>query len=84
MKAITLRNIPMEISVKIQQQAASSGSSLNKAVIDLLTQTIGPPVVKPHRYHDLDWFIGSWTREEADEFDAALAEMRVIDPELWK
>jgi hypothetical protein len=33
---------------------------------------------------DLDDLAGSWSRDEADAFDRALAEQRAIDPELWK
>jgi len=37
------------------------------------------------QYHDdLDHLAGTWSDEEAAEFDAALAEQRKIDPELWE
>ena len=36
------------------------------------------------RYHDLDELSGSWAREDAEEFEAALREQRSIDPELWR
>jgi hypothetical protein len=39
---------------------------------------------KPQRNHDFDEFFGIWLKEEADEFDAALAEMRRIDPIEWE
>jgi len=32
----------------------------------------------------LDWFAGSWTEEQAREFDAAVADFEKIDEELWK
>jgi hypothetical protein len=48
--------------------------SADEEVIELLAERVG----------DLDRFIGSWTSEEAREFDEALAELRRIDPELWK
>ena len=35
-------------------------------------------------YHDLDHLAGSWSEQEAAEFDRALAEQRRIDPELWE
>lgn len=34
-------------------------------------------------HRDLDHLAGTWSKEEADEFDEALAEQRRIDPELW-
>jgi hypothetical protein len=27
---------------------------------------------------------GTWSKKEADEFDASLAHQRTIDPELWE
>ncbi len=33
---------------------------------------------------DLDALAGTWTRGEAEEFDAALARQRVIDRKAWK
>ena len=32
----------------------------------------------------LDEFFGTWTKEEAAEFDAAVAELRVIDESMWR
>ena len=46
---------------------------------EALGLTSGPKM----RQHDLDHLAGTWSQEEADEFDAALAEQRRIDPELW-
>jgi plasmid stability protein len=71
MKAITLRNIPPAVEKAIRARARQKKISLNQAVIELLQEPVG----------DLDRFIGSWTSEEAREFDEALAEIRRIDPE---
>jgi hypothetical protein len=34
-------------------------------------------------YHELAGLAGCWTREEADAFDLALREQRMIDPKAW-
>jgi hypothetical protein len=39
---------------------------------------------KPAINHDFDDFIGTWSDAEADEFNAALAEMRKVDPADWE
>lgn len=86
-KAITLRNLPPEIAKTIRKKAQKEGVSINKAVIKLLEEGMGPRNKakggKP-LYHDLDDLAGSWTQEEASEFDRALAEQRAIDTELWR
>jgi len=85
MKAITIRNIPPKIARAIRQKAERERISLNKAVISLLEDRVAPNSRRATvRHHDLDFLLGSWTKQEADDFDRALAEQRTIDPELWK
>lgn len=87
MKAITLRNLPAEIAKTIQRRAKEKKTSVNKAVIELLEESVGgkaPKKKEKARYHDLDHLIGTWTKEEAEEFEKLLAEQRTIDPKLWK
>ena len=86
MKAITLRNLPPEIAKTIHQRAKQKKTSVNKAVISLLEESLGkkPQKKEKVRYHDLDHLAGSWTKEEAEAFDKLIAEQRTIDPELWK
>jgi len=85
MKAITLRNLPPELEKRVEAKARELGLSLNKTVIRLLEEHLGPrsTPLAPQRCHDLDHLAGSWTAEEAEEFDRALDEQRRIDPELW-
>ena len=87
MKAITLRNLPPEIAKTIRTKAQREGVSINKAVIQLLEEGVGPRSKAKGgkaRYHELDDLAGSWTKEEAGEFDKALGKQRAIDPELWR
>lgn len=86
MKAITLRNLPALLARRIEDEASATGASLNQTVIRLLLRAtgLGEPAGAPARHHDLDHLAGSWSAEEAAEFDRALAEQRQIDPELWR
>ncbi len=86
MKAITLRNLPPEVAKTVQQRAKKKKTSVNKAVIELLEESVGGKVRKKQqvRYHDLDHLIGTWTKEEADAFDKIIKSFRTIDPDLWK
>ena len=86
MKAITLRNLPPELALRIEQEAKRSGASLNATVICLLQQALAPEAAAqaPQRFHDLDHLAGTWTKEEADEFDKYLAESKRIDVELQR
>jgi hypothetical protein len=83
MKAITLRKIPEDVARLIQREASESGLSLNKTVIRLLRERIETENGGPLVHHDLDHLAGSWSPQEAAEFERALTEMRSIDAELW-
>lgn len=86
MKAITLRNMSKEVARAIERRAAEAGVSLNRAVLDLLEEAITGRAAAKRRaeYHDLDELAGRWSAAEARAFDAALAEQRSVDAELWR
>ena len=63
---------------------SATKSSLNKAVLRMLDEASGRSAAPRVLHHDLDHLAGTWSEEEAQAFDAALAEQRPIDPELWE
>jgi hypothetical protein len=77
---ISLRNLPPEVEKAILETSHREGISLNKATLRLLQASLR----KPTRNSDFDEFIGKWSDAEADEFNAALAEMRKVDPIDWE
>ncbi len=81
MKAITLRGISPELAHEIEARSRRNGTSLSRAVLDMLSDRAGQTGVR--RYHDLDHLFGRWTQDEADAMDAAVAEQRLIDPDAW-
>ena len=87
MKAITLRNLPPELSREIESRSQILGLSLNKTVLKLLQEALLPQEDAPlgaRRHDDLDELAGSWSEAEAAEFDRSLEAQRQIDPELWR
>lgn len=85
MKAITLRNFPASLDRTIRQRAKKKGVSVNIVVISLLQDHLGESEMQPVcRYHDLDGFAGSWSKQETEAFEETLAQQRAIDPEMWK
>jgi hypothetical protein len=84
MTAITLRNIPPKLQEAIRRRAGADGLSLNKTVLRMLEEAAGQrATARPELHYDLDHLAGTWSEEEAEAFDEALAEQRRIDPELW-
>lgn len=85
MRTITIRKIPPDLEREIEAKARREGTSLAKAVLRLLLRATGlsPDGERRDRWDDLDALAGTWTQEEAAEFDRRLGEQRRIDPEVW-
>jgi len=85
MKAITIRGINSDMSVKLKQVAKSEKKSVNQLVLDLLKQNIG--MQKKKRYtrthNDLDDLFGRWSDAEFDKIQGSVDRLRKIDLELW-
>ena len=82
---ITVRNLPPEVSRAIRDRARRRKTSLSQAAGELLAEATGATRrQEPILNRDFEEFAGTWTEEEAAEFDAFLAEHRKIDPEDWK
>ena len=59
--------------------------SLNRAVAELLAKATRAERPESRRLHsDLDHLAGAWSAEEAEEFDAYLAESRAPRSQDWK
>ena len=86
MKAITLRNLPPELTRIIRRKAHEKGTSFTRVVMGLLEESAGIRGKKKGApaHHDLDDLAGSWSKEEASACDKAVARQRAIDPDLWR
>ena len=85
MKAITLRNLPLEVARRVRRTAQEHKTSANKAVIRLLEEQSGSGRARGRAvHHDLDGLAGSWSTREASAFDRALAQQRAVDEDMWK
>ena len=72
---------------KIDDLARREGVSRNQAVLRLLRRGAGIERGGGQQEmigDSLDWFVGSWTEEEAREFDEAVADFGKVDEALWR
>ncbi len=89
-KVLTVRNIPTDVADAIARRARESGTSMNRAAIELLRAAVAPRRRErrgpstPTRHDDLDELVGAWSERDADEFDAALHAQRRIHPKDWR
>ena len=79
-KQITIRNVQPELARRIERLAQDSSTSVNAKVLQILEQAVGLDAsarrARLARYT-------TWTPDDLRELEAALAEQRVVDPNLW-
>jgi hypothetical protein len=75
-----------ELAQDIEALAEQDGISRNQAVLRLLRKGAGRDQPRDEGVigHSLDWFVGTWTKEEVREFEEAVADFEKIDEELWQ
>ncbi len=78
----TIRGIPEDLERALRERARRSGESLNRTMVRLLREAVG---LNPSRKkRDLSALAGTWSQEEADEFDRQLRRSDQIDAEPWR
>jgi hypothetical protein len=80
MAAISVRGLDNSQLQELKQQAQRQGISLNRLALQRLTGNTGEPDAS---HHDLDALIGTWTEQDSEAFNAAIAPLEQVDPELW-
>jgi plasmid stability protein len=83
MRHLTVRNLPPELGKALEREKRRRGASLNATVIDLLRQSLG---VRPGggRRNGLARLAGAWSPDEHARFEAAIADLERVDPDLWR
>ena len=88
---LTVRGVDTQLERRLREEAERRGLSVNRTVLQLLRDGVGltdsPGAGRARRtlrYDDLDHLAGTWSDQDAREFDAALGKMRRVEPELWR
>jgi hypothetical protein len=70
----------------MQAEARRTGLSLEAVVERLVQRGIAAERQAAHSppFHDLDALAGTWSAEQAAEFEAAIADFERVDSTLWK
>lgn len=78
--SITLEPLDEPTLQRLTGEAKRRGVTVEQFALMLLRKALDADTV----YHDLDSLAGTWTAQDASEFEAASAPQRVIDAELWR
>lgn len=82
MKQITVRGVSKDLAKALEKETRRRGTSLNKTVLDLLTQSLG---LETGRFDNgLGKLAGSWTEDDFLQFEKDTAVFERVDPELWQ
>ena len=82
MRHLTIRNVPPEVAAALEEKRRGSRKSLNQTVIELLGRGLGVRRLGEES-NGLAALAGTWTQDEHEQFEAAVALTEQIDEELW-
>jgi hypothetical protein len=80
---LTIRNVPPRVAAALKAESTRRGQSLNQTTINLLSAATGVGQHAPMT-NGLEKLAGTWTQAQFDEFEAAVADMSRVDPEMWR
>ena len=83
MKHLTIRNVSPELARALEEEKQHRGASLNRTVLDVLERALGVGRGR-RRSNGLAELAGTWSDEEHERFEAAIASTEQIDEELWR
>jgi plasmid stability protein len=81
MRQITIRDIDPEVERKIRSIAKGEGKSLNQIIKEIIHKEFKKPEWPTSSLKKL---AGTWTREEAAEFELSIKSCEQVDEEMWK
>ena len=77
-RQLTIRNVPPEVAAALKKLSQERNESVNATVVQILKQALGIDErrTRLQRY-------ATWTADDAQTFEAALAEQRSVDERDW-
>ena len=86
MTVISIRGIDEKAVLRLKKQAQQEGSSLNSLVVRLLETAAGVRSTDKGSQHfdDLDALQGTWSVQDAHDFESAVGEFSQVDAALWR
>jgi hypothetical protein len=84
MTSITIHGLADPIDSLIREKARQEGISLNKAIKQLLAESLGVSQdIKTDR-HDFEDLCGIWSPEDFEDFARTTRDFSVTDPNDWE
>ena len=77
----TIRKIPAAIDHELRERARRKGISLNEATLEAIRTRLGLSETEVE-FDDMNDLAGTWKQD--DEFDQAIADQDMVDPDAWQ
>ena len=85
MGTMTLRGIDDRIAGALKDRARKENASVNTVMLKILKESLGLEKKKRSAlYDDLDHLAGTWSEQDAAEFERATAVFETVDADMWK
>lgn len=85
MATMTLRGIDETTAAALKEKARREESSINTVTLRILREALGLEKKKRRVVHtDLDHLAGTWSAEDAAEFERNTAAFETVDEAMWK
>lgn len=83
--SMTVRGIDETTSTTLKDRARRDGISVNALTLRIIREGLGLEKKKRMAvYEDLDHLAGTWSAEDAAEFERAVSVFEKVDKDLWK
>ena len=83
MKTMTIRDVPTELAHALDDERRRRGLSLNRTVLALLRNALGMPG-GARRSNGLRHLAGTWSDEEYQAFEQAVAPFGEVEEAMWR
>jgi plasmid stability protein len=84
MTNISVRGLDSDLMASLKKQAGREGASVNAVVLRLIEQGLGKSLKRSiKQYDDLASLAGTWSQQDALEFDQTVASFAAVDSEIW-
>lgn len=80
LNTITVRGLGPDDLAALKHQAEREGISMNRLA---LRRLVDKPQPKSGAPSELEALAGTWSQEEADRFEEAIAPLEQVEPGLW-
>jgi hypothetical protein len=82
MESLTIHHLPPELAQALERESLRLRASLDQTVIQLLRQALR--IGSQEKRNGLASLAGTWTAEEHERFEAAIAVTEQVDEDLWR